>query len=139
MLRKREDHKTSKFIDQVVKWFDVMNSSRPHHDTKSWACGYGLELEEQETHLITMEREMRRAKLSKKSRAPFMDGIVMNCVALRGLKTMMSVLSPQHKYILTNRLNQDYIENYFSRIRGLGGFHKHPLRVQFKTEFLNCF
>ena len=36
------------------------------------------------------------------------------------------------KYILTYRLNQDIIENFFGVIRSKGGLHDHPDRQEFK-------
>ena len=39
------------------------------------------------------------------------------------------------KFLLTNRLNQDWAENLFSIIRGKGGFRDNPDAVQFKDAF----
>ena len=39
------------------------------------------------------------------------------------------------KFLLTNRLNQDCVENLFSIIRGKGGFRDNPDAVQFKDAF----
>lgn len=36
------------------------------------------------------------------------------------------------KYILTHRLNQDVLENFFSIIRSKGGLHDHPDQLEFK-------
>lgn len=35
------------------------------------------------------------------------------------------------KYLLTNRLNQDVLENFFGVIRAKGGLHDHPNQLQF--------
>ncbi len=37
------------------------------------------------------------------------------------------MLKANGKYVLASRVNQDCLENLFSRIRGIGGFHSHPL------------
>lgn len=37
-----------------------------------------------------------------------------------------------NKYILTYRLNQDVLENFFGIIRAKGGLHDHPDRQEFK-------
>lgn len=36
------------------------------------------------------------------------------------------------KYILTYRLNQDILENFFGVIRAKGGLHDHPDQLEFK-------
>lgn len=36
------------------------------------------------------------------------------------------------KYILTYRLNQDVLENFFGAIRSKGGLHDHPNSLEFK-------
>lgn len=36
------------------------------------------------------------------------------------------------EYILTYRLNQDVLENFFGMIRSKGGLHDHPDRQEFK-------
>lgn len=36
------------------------------------------------------------------------------------------------KYILTARLNQDCLENFFCLVRGLGHFNDHPTPVDVK-------
>lgn len=43
-------------------------------------------------------------------------------------------LQQQHdvKYLLTYRLNQDVLENFFGMMRAKGGLHDHPDRQEFK-------
>merc|ERR1712020_55423 len=50
----------------------------------------------------------------------------MSCVALPALYKYLQERHPQIKYILTCRLNQDALENFFSRVRGLGRTYHHP-------------
>lgn len=38
---------------------------------------------------------------------------------------------PEFKYLLTYRLNQDVLENFFGVIRSKGGLHDHPDRLEF--------
>ncbi len=40
----------------------------------------------------------------------------------------------QWKYILTSRLNQDCLENFFSRIRRIGGFYDHPQATEVRNR-----
>lgn len=36
------------------------------------------------------------------------------------------------QYLLTRRINQDVIENFFGIIRAKGGLHDHPSPLEFK-------
>ena len=67
---------------------------------------------------------------------PFQKGFLTSIRSLLGLLTDLTPLKV--KYILTARLNQDCLENVFSRIRGLGHFYDHPLpaEVKFRIRLL---
>ena len=54
-----------------------------------------------------------------------------NRAALRQLFSYMSEKF-KFKFILTYRLNQDVLENFFSAIRAKGGLHDHPTALEFK-------
>ena len=60
---------------------------------------------------------------------PFQKGILISIKATKEiylkLKQQLSI-----SYLLTHRFNQDYMENKFSRIRGVGGDGTHPGPVQ---------
>ena len=50
---------------------------------------------------------------------PFQHGILCGIKSLRSL--LDEIENEGWEYILTARLNQDVVENFFSQIRGLGG------------------
>lgn len=56
---------------------------------------------------------------------PFQKGFLMSINSLRGLFTDLQ--SEGYTYVMAARCNQDIIESYFSKIRGLGRFYDHPL------------
>lgn len=58
-------------------------------------------------------------------------GIIQSNNALKLLYTDMNQRFGI-KYILTYRLNQDVLENFFGIIRSKGGLHDHPDRQEFK-------
>ena len=64
---------------------------------------------------------------------PFQEGILMSEAFLQGLFTV----NEEHglSYCLTSRLNQDYIENFYSQIRGFGHHYNHPSPVGYKRRF----
>jgi hypothetical protein len=68
---------------------------------------------------------------TRKSFCPFQKGLLIAILSLRGL---FSELSEDYgaRYIMTARLNQDYLENLFSQIRGLGGQSRDPTALDFK-------
>ena len=53
----------------------------------------------------------------KKSKQPWQIGIQCSIKSTRALHTELVQNGP-FKYLLTSRLNQDCLENFFSRIRG---------------------
>lgn len=59
----------------------------------------------------------------------FQKGILMSITSLKLLRSEMNEKFG-YKYILTHRLNQDCLENFFSQIRGRSGAHDHPSPVE---------
>ena len=53
------------------------------------------------------------------AKLPFQYGILCGIKSLRSL--FKEVKNEGWEYLLTARLNQDVLENFFSQIRGLGG------------------
>lgn len=58
----------------------------------------------------------------------------MSIAALKGLYCQLR-RDYDVKYILTASLNQDYLENFFSQIRGLGRHCDHPTPMSVKQHF----
>lgn len=58
-------------------------------------------------------------------------------MAIKGLLQLWDELHSKYKlsYLLTNRLNQDCLENLFSIIRGKGGHRDNPDACQFRSAF----
>lgn len=61
----------------------------------------------------------------------FLLGIIQSNNSLKGLYEHLNSRYGT-KYILTYRLNQDVLENFFGVIRAKGGLHDHPDQIQFK-------
>lgn len=59
----------------------------------------------------------------------FQKGILMSITSLKLLRSKMNEKFG-FKYILTHRLNQDCLENFFSQIRGRTGSSDHPTPVE---------
>ncbi len=66
----------------------------------------------------------------KKKKLPFIRGIVISSKSLLSLYEDISARRGV-EFILTSHLNQDCLENFFSRIRAMGGTYTHPTTVEF--------
>ncbi|GBL59146.1 hypothetical protein AVEN_255902-1 [Araneus ventricosus] len=69
-------------------------------------------------------------KRKEKSYFPFQKGFLMTIASLYGLYEDLKPLNV--KFILTSKLNQDCLENFFSQIRGIAHFYDHPLPSEVK-------
>ncbi|GBN26121.1 hypothetical protein AVEN_229752-1 [Araneus ventricosus] len=67
----------------------------------------------------------RGPKRKGKSYLPFQKGFSIPVASLYGSYGDLKPLNV--KFILTSRLNQDCLENFFSQIRSIGHFYDHPL------------
>ena len=111
----------SNFINIVNQWFDTINIGIPI-DSVPHRCGFGLRLESQLEALHAIKKTVECLKFSavvvKKSKLPFQK------VILIGIKSLRSLYEDLAKrgitYILTSRLNQDCLENFFSTLRCIG-------------------
>lgn len=123
-----------KDISEMIKlfndWFDVFNSNVPY-DKIDEKCGYGLKIEKQTEILQNMSNYIKDVLVKgKKSMLPFQKGIL---ISNKSLKDLFSYLNKTFNitYILTNKLNQDVLENLFSYIRSMGKTYDHPDALQF--------
>ena len=110
----------SEFVLAADRTFDVFNSRRPL-DSKKHRCGFGVPeaFEEQYDSLMAFTKVMEDARVGKhRSLLPFQKGYIMSSAALRGLHSYLCRPqdSPLH-YILTSRLTQDFVENFFSQVK----------------------
>ncbi len=119
-------------INTVNNWFDTMNSCQVH-SIKKLACGFGIHLEEQQHALNKMEKLVQTMKIKgKKSMLPFQKGFLISISAMRGLHEAVS--SEGVNFIMTTHVNQDNLENVFSRIHFITGNYSHPSPM----ESLRC-
>lgn len=124
------------FFELVDKWFDVFNSKYKNNKT-ACSSAYGINLQEQNQVLFDMSRYMETIRVgTHKGLLPFQKGILLNN---RSLPELFSYLQEKYsseefhiQYLLTNRLNQDGIENFFSYIRRMGAGHDKPCALQFR-------
>ena len=98
---------------------------------------FGLQLEVQEKILDTMSDTMYKMRVKgKSSLMPFQKGIIQSNNALKLLfKDLKEIFGLN--YILTYRLNQDVLEQFFGQMRSKGGLYDHPDALDFRYRLRN--
>ena len=129
-----EKKEMADFIELVNDSFDVLNS-RTKTAKFPWQSPYGMDLDRQNNLLDSMSRTISELRVGNKtSLLPFQRGFMMSIAAVKGLfqdlQTQFDV-----KYLLTARLNQDCLENFFSQLRGLGHHYDDPTPIEVKYRF----
>lgn len=114
----------------INSWFDTMNS-RTKYTAVPERCGFGVNEELQQKALSDMEEFVLnmdfcsfKKRRRKKFTIPFQKGIIVSIKSTREL--FSEVKAAGVDYLLMSKVNNDPIENYFSRVRGIGGDNTHP-------------
>lgn len=116
---------TGNFINLTNKWFDIMNSYAKLNKI-DYKSGYGVCLTKQDEILHEMYETVKHMRvIGKNALYTFQKGILMS---IRSLQLLYKDMCERYqvKYILTHRLNQDSLENFFFQIRVRGGLNDHP-------------
>ena len=122
----------SKMIKIFNNWWDVVNSKHMY-TSNDLNCGFGVKIEKQLAALDEMENFLSdenfkvfdRDKhgvenLNGRNNLKWTHGILIHIKATRALYYNMVKNGPL-KYIMMRKVNQDCLENFFSRFRGIGG------------------
>ncbi|KAL5245876.1 hypothetical protein ACI65C_013284 [Semiaphis heraclei] len=116
---------TGQFIETISYWFDIMNSYTPS-ETLCTKKPYGLNLEDQNNCLEKVYKLINSMRCQGKNvLQTFQKGIL---ISIKSTQELFKHLNKKNNisYILTNRLNQDSLESFFSIIRSRGGLNDHP-------------
>ncbi len=122
------------FIDVIDGWFDTMNS-RLQHTYKDLRCGFSVNFEKQKAALMVAQEMVQNLRVADHDDLmPWQIGLVIGVDAILQLydyvKETFGVF-----YIKTCRLNQDGLENTFSRLRVKGGNSRNPGALEFRQRF----
>ena len=115
-------------VQLVNDWFDVMNSRCLDFRNKL-KVPLGRNIDEQMDVLNRMKDFLGKLQLIKKTNVHFIKGIIASINSTQALYEELVTNGP-FDFLLTTRLNQDCLENLFSRIRALGGPKDHPGPVE---------
>ena len=123
----------AEFFNLINNFSDIMNSrTNPDQYSSIFKNPYGSRYEEQNEFLSKFYHYFKNIRVGNRcqgSYPPFQKGFLIAIHSLLGLYQEMA--SRVHaKYIMTSRLNQDFVENSFGIIRGAGGFNMKPDQVQ---------
>lgn len=106
-----------------------MNSQQTYGNN---SIAYGLDINNQNDSLDKMDIFIKSMLVrGKKSLMLFQKGILISNMSLKHLLNDLIIYYDLQR-IITRRLNQDILENFFSFIRGMGGANDHPSPMDFK-------
>ncbi|VEN43569.1 unnamed protein product [Callosobruchus maculatus] len=112
-------------------WFDLLNSRNKYSGCIE-KNAFGTNLEAQQDLLNRVTNQVSSMIVGNhKSMIQFQKGILLTNKSMAELYTYVH-LTYGVEYILTSRLNQDVLENFFSYIRGIGGANDHPSPLEFR-------
>ncbi len=126
---------TAEFVKTVDGLFDCFNS-RNLYDKKALRRPVtDASASSHWSHLEECVSQLKALKVVGSNRpSPCFEGWVLS---INALKLLWSVVHDEHSvsYLLTSRLNQDSLENFFSLIRSRGGHRDNPDAVHFQSAF----
>jgi hypothetical protein len=123
-LHDEESINLSDFIQNINDWFDIMNSSNTS-TTSGFKKPYCDSFDQKKKLEKIYEMIDTMTPSNKTGKQVFQKGIL---VSIKSLQTLFSEMSSKYgiSYILTYKINQDALENFFSQIRSVGGTDAHP-------------
>lgn len=136
-LKYEKINETVEKIKLINAWFDILNSKCQYYPKSPSKNAYGTDTVNQDKVLNKMSSFIKTMRVGDRTKLlPFQQGILVNNKAIKQLlpylKDTYSTGSFQIDHILTYRINQDVVENFFGYIRGMGGQHTRPSALQFK-------
>lgn len=131
LMPKGSEWKEASEIIQIINdWFDLLNSRHKFNSPRQNA--FGTDLENQVNLLNKMSQLVSDIRIGRhKGLIQFQKGIL---ISNKSLAELFAYVQEKYnvEYILTSRLNQDVVENFFAYVRGMGGSNDHPTALDFK-------
>lgn len=126
---------TAKFVEFMNNLFDTLNSKQLY-SSNPFTCALNDEKPlVKQTMINAISKIERLFKITKKGnkRPDCFNGMLITLKSVIALHEEQKVAG--FPYLLTNRLNQDVIENTFAVIRQRGGFNANPTARTFRASF----
>ncbi|ODM87332.1 Transposable element P transposase [Orchesella cincta] len=121
--------KIAAFIQLVSDFCDLTNCRSKVKTSNPYTSPYGTYQAEQDELLeraFTAFSTMVVGQRKRRTYAPFQKGLLMFIISLRGLLNDVKQPPANAKFVIPKNMNQDLLENSFSRLRSFGGFHQNP-------------
>ena len=124
---------TAKFLEQFNKLFDVFNSR-----TMAGPNNFSRGITAESNHVSFLKECLQWLEtvtpLGKSGVLPCLEGWKM---CINSWLQLWEFLENSHslKFLLTNRLNQDCLDNFFSVIRSRGEHRDNPNSVEFRADY----
>lgn len=143
-INKKVGSDTAEFIETMNNLFDALNSKRlfaknpfncalsSHSISVINILNNGKEMFEVLVKIANSPH--KNSKQPFESRPPCFDGMVQSINAVFGLYYDEKI-DNSNNFLLTNRLNQDFLENFFSMARQRGGWNLNPTARSFRLFF----
>lgn len=128
---------TADFVEMLDKTFDCLNSQyrfsrNPYSCAMSSKTPIVAETLKNAKYVMEIIQKVN-FNSGKTSRPPCFDGLITTINAILSLHEEQA--SNGFDYLLTYRLNQDILENFFSVIRQRGGYSRNPTARIFRSSF----
>ncbi|CAB4063524.1 unnamed protein product [Lepeophtheirus salmonis] len=123
-------------VSIINNWFDVMNSKCVFNPRCPYSSALGINEEIQLRALNDMEKLIYDLKLMNNSQLPlFQQGILISIMSTKILYQSIVKEDGYVPHIQTFRLNQDFIENIFNRVRQQ---HLEDIDILSNDEGIHC-
>lgn len=132
LLKSSNWEECSSLLKLFNDWFDLFNVRAKQIDSRDTKKAFGCSIHKQREIIESMSNLIESMHVQgHKSLLPFQKGIILSNNSLLGFYEFLTSKFNM-KYILTYRLNQDVLENFFSHIRAIGRTYDHPNSLEFK-------
>lgn len=126
---------TADFLQYFNSLFDALNS-KTLFSGNPYSCALSKEnplIEETLLHAIDTMKSLYKLTSKGPTRPPSFDGLIWSLTSILSLYEQQKLLG--FPYLLTNRSNQDIIENSFAQYCQRGGYNLNPTVKTFRTTF----
>lgn len=137
---------TANFLTIVNNMFDSLNSKRkfdanPFKHALSKNSDLAIRaISDAKTLFLELKKitfkEKNGQSIQTLTRPPCFDGVVQTCEGVLQL-LKEEVTEPNIKYLITGKLNQDVLENFFSLLRQKGGCNRNPSAKSLRSIFMS--
>ena len=124
---------TAEFLKQVNDVFDILNVRG--FGTKA-AAPLTADNQQQLDRMVLLKELSREWRVVGGRRPPCFEGLLQNINAVMAMHANLVVGGPL-TFLMTGRINQDCIENFFSQIRAKGGHRFNPSAKEFRYAYRN--